>query len=52
MARTASGVRGPGAAPGPTTVAVLAAWLALFGGYAVYAYRRAARTLRPATERM
>ncbi|GGX17738.1 ABC transporter permease [Streptomyces noursei] len=34
-----------GGAPGPTTVAILAAWLALFGGYAVYAYRRAARTL-------
>ncbi|MEU7637586.1 MULTISPECIES: ABC transporter permease [unclassified Streptomyces] len=34
-----------GDAPGLTTVAVLAAWLALFGGYAVYAYRRAARTL-------
>ncbi|MFH8572383.1 ABC transporter permease [Streptomyces sp. NPDC017993] len=34
-----------GSAPGITTVAVLAAWLALFGGYAVYAYRRAARTV-------
>ncbi|MFI0905568.1 ABC transporter permease [Streptomyces sioyaensis] len=33
-----------GGAPGPGTVAVLALWLALFGGYAVYAYRRAART--------
>ncbi|KIZ18593.1 ABC transporter permease [Streptomyces natalensis] len=34
-----------GGAPGLATVAVLAAWLALFGGYAVYAYRRAARTV-------
>ncbi|MFJ9472100.1 ABC transporter permease [Streptomyces caniferus] len=34
-----------GGAPGLGTVAVLAAWLALFGGYAVYAYRRAARTV-------
>lgn len=34
-----------GDAPGLGTVAVLAAWLALFGGYAVYAYRRAARTV-------
>jgi ABC-2 type transport system permease protein len=34
-----------GGAPGVTTVAVLAAWLALFAGYAVYAYRRAARTV-------
>ncbi|MGW5940382.1 ABC transporter permease [Streptomyces celluloflavus] len=34
-----------GSAPGITTVAVLAAWLTLFGGYAVYAYRRAARTV-------
>ncbi|MGI5257525.1 ABC transporter permease [Streptomyces angustmyceticus] len=34
-----------GGAPGLDTVAVLAAWLALFGGYAVYAYRRAARTV-------
>ncbi|MFI1300658.1 hypothetical protein ACH4YO_18970 [Streptomyces noursei] len=34
-----------GGAPGPTTVAIPAAWLALFDGYAVYAYRRAARTL-------
>ncbi|QHC21348.1 ABC transporter permease [Streptomyces sp. GS7] len=34
-----------GGAPGLTTVAVLAAWLALFGGYAVYAYRRAARSV-------
>ncbi|WP_431999490.1 ABC transporter permease [Streptomyces sioyaensis] len=33
-----------GGAPGPGTVAILALWLALFGGYAVYAYRRAART--------
>ncbi|MFF4950145.1 ABC transporter permease [Streptomyces chattanoogensis] len=33
-----------GGAPGLGTVAVLAAWLAVFGGYAVYAYRRAART--------
>ncbi|MFD9204714.1 ABC transporter permease [Streptomyces sioyaensis] len=33
-----------GGAPGPGTVAVLALWLAVFGGYAVYAYRRAART--------
>ncbi|PJJ01650.1 ABC-2 type transport system permease protein [Streptomyces sp. 2333.5] len=33
-----------GGAPGPGTVATLALWLALFGGYAVYAYRRAART--------
>ncbi|WP_327702576.1 ABC transporter permease [Streptomyces decoyicus] len=32
-----------GGAPGLGTVAILAAWLALFGGYAVYAYRRAAR---------
>lgn len=29
--------------PGPTTVLVLLAWLAAFGSYAVYAYRRAAR---------
>ncbi|MEU5213901.1 ABC transporter permease [Streptomyces sp. NPDC020742] len=34
-----------GGAPGLATVAVLAAWLALFGGYAVYAYRRAAETV-------
>ncbi|WP_260638528.1 ABC transporter permease [Streptomyces angustmyceticus] len=34
-----------GGAPGLDTVAVLATWLALFGGYAVYAYRRAARTM-------
>ena len=34
-----------GGAPSLGTVAVLAAWLALFGGYAVYAYRRAARTV-------
>ncbi|MFE0190615.1 ABC transporter permease [Streptomyces sp. NPDC059008] len=34
-----------GGAPSLTAVAVLAAWLALFGGYAVYAYRRAARTV-------
>lgn len=32
-------------APGLGSVAVLALWLALFGGYAVYAYRRAARTV-------
>ncbi|MEW1656553.1 MULTISPECIES: ABC transporter permease [unclassified Streptomyces] len=34
-----------GGAPSLATVAILAAWLALFGGYAVYAYRRAARTV-------
>ncbi|MCK7623454.1 ABC transporter permease [Streptomyces sp. RS10V-4] len=34
-----------GGAPALTTVAVLAGWLALFGGYAAYAYRRAARTV-------
>ncbi|MEU8786086.1 ABC transporter permease [Streptomyces sp. NPDC048637] len=34
-----------GSAPGLGSVAVLAFWLALFGGYAVYAYRRAARTV-------
>lgn len=34
-----------GGAPGLGAVAVLAAWLALFGGYAVYAYRRAAQTV-------
>lgn len=33
-----------GEAPGLGTVAVLTVWLALFGSYAVYAYRRAART--------
>ncbi|UYB42718.1 ABC transporter permease [Streptomyces sp. Je 1-4] len=32
-------------APGLGSVAVLAVWLALFGGHAVYAYRRAARTV-------
>ncbi|MFI6769994.1 ABC transporter permease [Streptomyces sp. NPDC050355] len=34
-----------GGAPSLAAVAILAAWLALFGGYAVYAYRRAARTV-------
>ncbi|MEU9119365.1 ABC transporter permease [Streptomyces sp. NPDC048506] len=34
-----------GAAPSLSAVAVLVAWLALFGSYAVYAYRRAARTV-------
>ncbi|UZJ31611.1 ABC transporter permease [Streptomyces endophytica] len=34
-----------GGAPSLTAVAVLAAWLAVFGTYAVYAYRRAARTV-------
>lgn len=34
-----------GHAPGLVTVLVLAAWLAAFGAYAVYAYRRAARTV-------
>lgn len=33
-----------GGGPGAATVAVLAAWLAVFGAYAVYAYRRAAHT--------
>ncbi|WP_443044004.1 ABC transporter permease [Streptomyces sp. NBC_00322] len=33
-----------GHAPGPTTVAVLVAWLLAFGSYAVISYRRAART--------
>lgn len=33
-----------GALPRAGTVAVLAAWTALFGAYAVYAYRRSART--------
>ncbi|UNO42366.1 ABC transporter permease [Streptomyces sp. MST-110588] len=32
-------------APGLVTVGVLVAWLAVFGGYAVHAYRRAARTV-------
>lgn len=30
--------------PGPGTVGVLALWLALFAGYAVFSYRRSART--------
>ncbi|WP_055546249.1 ABC transporter permease [Streptomyces kanamyceticus] len=34
-----------GHAPGPGTVAVLAAWLLAFGSYAVVSYRRAARTM-------
>ncbi|MFD7920576.1 ABC transporter permease [Streptomyces sp. NPDC059740] len=34
-----------GRVPGAATVAVLLAWLAVFGGYALYAYRRAARTV-------
>jgi ABC-2 type transport system permease protein len=34
-----------GAAPGAGTVAVLAGWLAVFAAYAVYAYRRSARTV-------
>lgn len=34
-----------GHGPSAGTVLVLAAWLALFGAYAVYAYRRAARTV-------
>jgi ABC-2 type transport system permease protein len=34
-----------GTAPGLGTVAVLAAWLAIFGSYAVVSYRRAARTV-------
>ncbi|BDM67698.1 ABC transporter [Streptomyces nigrescens] len=34
-----------GGAPSLAAVAVLAAWLAVFGTYAVYAYRRAARTV-------
>ncbi|UWE08686.1 ABC transporter permease [Actinacidiphila bryophytorum] len=32
-------------APGPGTVGVLALWLALFAGYAVFSYRRSARTV-------
>jgi len=34
-----------GHAPGTGTVAVLCAWLLLFGGYAVFSYRRSARTM-------
>ncbi|MET9294241.1 ABC transporter permease [Streptomyces sp. NPDC003077] len=34
-----------GHAPGLSTVAVLLVWVIVFGGYAVYAYRRAARTV-------
>ncbi|WEH42100.1 ABC transporter permease [Streptomyces sp. AM 2-1-1] len=34
-----------GQAPHPASLATLAAWTALFGGYAVLSYRRAARTL-------
>ncbi|MEU1347495.1 ABC transporter permease [Streptomyces sp. NPDC005786] len=34
-----------GHAPGITTVGVLAAWLLLFGAYAVISYRRSARTM-------
>ncbi|MEU0132571.1 ABC transporter permease [Streptomyces sp. NPDC006296] len=34
-----------GHAPAPGSVAVLGTWLLLFGGYAVSAYRRSARTL-------
>ncbi|MEU8700343.1 ABC transporter permease [Streptomyces sp. NPDC048680] len=34
-----------GHAPGATTVGVLAAWLLLFGTYAVVSYRRSARTV-------
>lgn len=34
-----------GHAPGATTVGVLAAWLLLFGTYAVISYRRSARTV-------
>ncbi|MFI7103568.1 ABC transporter permease [Streptomyces sp. NPDC050161] len=34
-----------GTAPSLTTVAVMLAWLALFGGYAVHAYRRSARVI-------
>ncbi|MET7643140.1 ABC transporter permease [Streptomyces sp. NPDC005426] len=34
-----------GHAPGATTLAVLSAWLLLFGAYAVISYRRSARTL-------
>ncbi|MFF3449418.1 ABC transporter permease [Streptomyces sp. NPDC002667] len=34
-----------GRAPGVTAVAVLAAWLLLFGSYAVISYRRSARTV-------
>lgn len=32
-----------GSLPGAGTVSILVCWLALFGGYAVYAYRRSAR---------
>lgn len=34
-----------GHAPGATTIGVLAAWLLLFGAYAVVSYRRSARTV-------
>ncbi|MFG2596555.1 ABC transporter permease [Streptomyces sp. NPDC048462] len=34
-----------GHAPGAGTIAVLAAWMLLFGGYAVISYRRSARTV-------
>ncbi|WP_093609927.1 ABC transporter permease [Streptomyces indicus] len=34
-----------GAAPGAGTVAVLLAWLVLFGAYAAHSYRRSARTV-------
>ncbi|WP_250304332.1 ABC transporter permease [Streptomyces sp. A 4/2] len=34
-----------GSAPGPGTVAVLVAWLLVFGTYAVISYRRSARTV-------
>lgn len=34
-----------GHAPGATTLAVLSAWLLLFGTYAVISYRRSARTV-------
>ncbi len=33
-----------GTAPGATTIAVLAGWLVVFGSYAVFSYRRSART--------
>ncbi|MFD7284467.1 ATP-binding cassette domain-containing protein [Streptomyces sp. NPDC059863] len=33
-----------GTAPGVTTIAVLAGWLLVFGSYAVFSYRRSART--------
>ncbi|WP_326813121.1 ABC transporter permease [Streptomyces scopuliridis] len=33
-----------GTAPGATTTAVLAGWLVVFGSYAVFSYRRSART--------